>query len=87
MNELDPAGCGLLIQAVIVTACNDYRQALKQLARRPGSMGAAGLVFEIEAFLRGEWFAAICELDAEALIEGLKKECGCREGRRGNEGG
>ena len=55
-----------LIQAIIVTACDDYRQALAE-------KDEAGRI-ELERFFRADWFGQLCDLDPDALIERLKMD-------------
>lgn len=63
MNE---KGMKQLIQAVIVAACNDYRQALAEKNETEK--------IELERFFRSDWFGLLCNLDPDALIERLKRE-------------
>lgn len=58
-------GINDLVEAVITAACNDYRDAV-----------AVGLEKEIascERFFRSDYFAVLCSLDPEMLIQKLKR--------------
>ena len=55
-----------LIQAIIVTACDDYRQALAEKNETEK--------IELERFFRSDWFGQLCNLDPDALIERLKRD-------------
>lgn len=63
-----------LANAVIVTACKDYRKVLKMLSRNPGNRDAVVAKKAIERFFRSGWFGVLTSVDPEMLIGRLQKE-------------
>lgn len=65
-----------LINAVILSAVEDYRAALKQYRQNPNNKDAAWNIDSIERFFRSEWFKFLTNINGERLIDDLKKEKG-----------
>lgn len=63
-----------LAQAVVKSAANDYRFALKRLAADPGNRSAQASARELETFFRSGWFHILCDLDGDLLIRNVRKE-------------
>lgn len=63
-----------LANAVILRAVEDYRNALRKLNRCEEDINASFTVREVERFFRSKWFADLCDLDGEILVERLKGE-------------
>lgn len=64
-----------LANAIILKAVDDYRRALRKLNRCGDDINALHIVREVERFFRSKWFADLCNLDGEILIDRLKGEC------------
>ena len=73
-ERFDEDGCRWLIEAVILLAVSDYRQALRRISRNSRDVYAAGTIRALERFFRGDYFALMTGLDPEALIERLRRE-------------
>lgn len=63
-----------LAQAIIVTACNDYRKALKRLKKDSWDRDAKATKREVEKFLHSHAFGIYTELNPDKLLEMLKAE-------------
>ena len=63
-----------LANAIVLTAAEDYRDALKILKRNPYDRDAAAECNSIKWFFRSGWFAVLTDLDPEALITELNRE-------------
>ena len=63
-----------LAEAVILQAVKDYRGALKRLKRCPGNRDLLRKKRECERFFRSRWFAVLCSMDPEMLLERIRKE-------------
>ena len=63
-----------LANAIILTAVDDYRRALKRLAKAPNSNDAKADVEELERFFRSKWYADLTSVDREYLIRKLRAE-------------
>ena len=63
-----------LANAVILTACKDYRKVLKKLSRNPGNRDALVAKKLIERFFQSGWFGILTSIDPEMLIDRLQKE-------------
>lgn len=69
------SGYERLANAIILKAVDDYRRALRKLGRFEDDINALSTVREVERFFRSKWFADLCNLDGEILIDRLKGEC------------
>ena len=63
-----------LANAIILKAVDDYRSALRKLNRCEDDINALSMAREVERFFRSQWFANLCNLDGEMLIDRLKGE-------------
>lgn len=63
-----------LANAIVIQACKDYREALIRLRRFPRDKRAKGTAAECERFFRSEWYRILTNLDAEILMERIKRE-------------
>ena len=62
-----------LAEAIVVRACDDYRNP-KEVLSRPTPELEAYVRSEVECFIRSDWFQLLTTLDPELLIENLRKE-------------
>lgn len=65
-----------LANAIIVTACTDYRKALRQLKKNPKHEASIRDKDDVERFLRSRWYGELTMVDGETLIRMLNKEVG-----------
>ena len=65
-----------LANAIVLSAANDYRDALKKLARGRRNSDAERTKVECLRFFRSAWFGILTTLDPEVLIEKLDAEVG-----------
>ena len=63
-----------LVNAIVIRAAQDYRQALRALKRNPRNNTAQDNIREIEHFFRSGWYQELTDIDGEYLIEMLQKE-------------
>ena len=63
-----------LANEIVVTACDDYRRALKILSRHPGNIDALREKESIENFFESEWFGILTNIDSALLLSRLQKE-------------
>ncbi len=68
-----------LAEAIVVRACDDYRnpkEALRGMRYYGKSTPElmAYVRFEVDRFIRSEWFQLLTTLDPELLIEKLREE-------------
>jgi len=63
-----------LANAIIVQACDDYRNALNELSQDPLSIEAYRTKREVERFFRSNLFATLTDIDPKYLLEKLRKE-------------
>ena len=63
-----------LANAIVLSAVNDYRDALKRLKKKPNNKLAADERDDIERLFRSGYFAILTEIDPEYLIDRLNKE-------------
>lgn len=62
-----------LRNAIVGQACRDYIKALRTQAKNPKNVFAQARIEECEKYFRSERYAAICNIDGEAIIEQCKK--------------
>jgi hypothetical protein len=65
---------GRLADAIVLRAVNDYRIALRRLAKHPENAVALSTKQEIERFFRSGWFLLLTKVDPDMLIEKLNGE-------------
>ena len=63
-----------LANAIVLTAVEDYREALRILSLNQNNNFAAGEIKNIEKFFRSGYFGILTKLDPEVLINRLNKE-------------
>lgn len=63
-----------LANAIVLSAVQDYRKALRILSRFPDRRDALKEKDSILQFFRSEWFYALTNIDPEFLIRKLDKE-------------
>ena len=65
-----------LANAIVLSAANDYRDALKKLARGRRNSDAKRTKAECLRFFRSGWFGILTSLDPEVLVDKLDTEVG-----------
>lgn len=63
-----------LVNAIVLQAVKDYRDALKRLKKKPSNQAALSDTMECEHFFRSSWYAALTNVDGEHLIYKLREE-------------
>lgn len=63
-----------LANAVIVQACDDYREELKKIKKNPERREAIDAALRIERFFRSGWFGALTTVDGDFLIRRIREE-------------
>lgn len=63
-----------LAVAIVAQAAKEYRRALKTLKKDPGNQEAKDSITELEAFFHSPRYQELTNVDAEYLIERIRKE-------------
>lgn len=63
-----------LANAIVLTAVEDYRNALKKYSKNPGSKSAKAEVDSLERFFRSQWYSVLTSVEGEFLIRKLREE-------------
>ena len=63
-----------LANAIVLQAVKDYREARKKHRKRPKNEDAKLMIADCEAFFCSDWFAALTDIDGEALLRKLQEE-------------
>ena len=63
-----------LANAIILTAVDDYRRALKKYSQNPDSKSAKAEVDSLERFFRSQWYSVLTSVEGEFLIRKLRAE-------------
>ena len=63
-----------LVNAIVLQAVKDYRDALKRLKKKPSNQATLSDTMEGEYFFRSGWDAALTNVDGEYLIYKLREE-------------
>lgn len=63
-----------LANAIILTAVDEYRRALKRYEKNPKSTVAKADIDELERFFRSKWYSALTTIDGELLIRKICAE-------------
>ena len=63
-----------LANAVIAQAARDYRRTLKVLRKNPNSRAGLANKKELEKFFHSDYYRILTTLDADYLMERVKKE-------------
>lgn len=59
-----------LANAIIITACDDYRMALKKIRRNPNNKEA----MELERFFHSPWYSTLTSVDGDFIIRKIRTE-------------
>ena len=63
-----------LANAIVIQAAVDYRLALKQLRQNPLFQPAIRMSYEVERFVRSDWFSILTRINGIELLARLKTE-------------
>ena len=63
-----------LANAIILSACRDYRTTLRKLSRNKNNRDAMSEKESIERIFRSGWFGVLTGIDPEMLIRKLQEE-------------
>lgn len=63
-----------LANAIILTAVDDYRRALKKYSKNPDSKSVKAEVDSLEKFFRSQWYSVLTSVEGEFLIRKLRAE-------------
>lgn len=63
-----------LVNAIVLQAVKDYRDALKRLKKKPSNQATLSDTMECEYFFRSGWYAALTNVDGEYFIYKLREE-------------
>jgi hypothetical protein len=63
-----------LANAIIIQAAKDYRNTRKKLKKNRKNEEAKLMVEDLERFFRSDYFAALSDLDGQALLTKLEEE-------------
>lgn len=63
-----------LANAIVLSAVDDYRRALRRLSKNPDSKMALADVESLESFFRSSWYAALTSVEGEFLIRKIRVE-------------
>lgn len=74
IEKLNDDGCLLLVQTIVKDAANDYRSALVNLRRHPGSKEAQNAYNLQKKFFLSKYFHDLTGLDGQAIMDGLDAE-------------
>lgn len=63
-----------LANAIIITACDDYRMALKKIRRNPNNKEAMSEAMELERFFHSPWYSTLTSVDGDFIIRKIRTE-------------
>lgn len=63
-----------LANAIVLTAVDDYRRALRRFEKNPNRKDAKADVDEMERFFRSKWYSVLTFVEGEYLIRKLRAE-------------
>jgi len=63
-----------LANAIVLTAVEDYRKAIKRYSKNPDSKSAKAEVDSLEKFFRSQWYSVLTSVEGEFLIRKLREE-------------
>lgn len=63
-----------LANAIVLSAVEDYRKALKKYSQNPDSKSAKAEVDSLERFFRSQWYSVLTPVEGEFLIRKLRSE-------------
>ena len=64
----------VLLNAVVMQAVRDYREARRRLKRKPDDREASAALAEVTRFFRSDYFSAFTRLDGSAILQRLTEE-------------
>ena len=67
-------GYQALANAIVLQAAKDYKAAIRQMKRHPGTRAGMGTVIQIEKFFHSAWFGVLTDIDPDYLIKRLRRE-------------
>lgn len=67
-------GYHVLANAIIIQAVKDYKSAIQTLRKNPESKKAMKEALELEEFFHSGWYRTLTGVDAEYLLDRLRKE-------------
>lgn len=67
-------GYHVLANAIIIQAVKDYKSAIHTLKKNPESKMAMKQALELEEFFHSGWYKMLTGVDAEYLLDRLRKE-------------
>lgn len=67
-------GYQALANAIVKQAAMDYMSAVKYLKNHPDSRNAMEKAMECERFFHSDWYETLTDVDADYLIERLRKK-------------
>lgn len=62
-----------LINAIVLQAFKDYRNAKRRLKREPTHPDSHRIIYEVEEFCRSDWLQMLTTVDGEWLLERIKE--------------
>lgn len=63
-----------LANAIVLSAVEDYRKALRRLSKNPESKSTKADVDSMERFFRSSWYSVLTSVEGEFLIRKLREE-------------
>ena len=64
-----------IANAIVIQACNDYKNAYRRHLRRSGIVDKPDYeLVALENFFRSDWYKILTTVDGEYLMERLRKE-------------
>ena len=64
-----------IANAIVIQACNDYKNAYRRHLRRSGIVDTPDSeLVALENFFRSDWYQILTSVDGEYLMERLRKE-------------
>ncbi len=67
-------GYQALANAIVLQAAKDYKYAIRTLKKHPKSRAARTEALNLEKFFHSGWFGTLTDVDADYLINRLRKE-------------
>ena len=61
-----------LVNAIILQAFKDYRNATRRLRRDPTHPDSHRILHEVETFCHSDWFQMLTDLDGDWILERIK---------------
>ena len=71
---MDDKGCLDLVQAIVMQAVKDWKDAKKKLKKKPDDLLLKSMVEECEKFFKSEYFNNLTGLDGNSILGKLKDE-------------